>query len=118
MNKMMLVPLVGLLFAALAWFGVVLPASFTQEAVIACVMLIIAAVTAWTRFMADDAMLAAKHWWQSRVLLTQFATAGFSVLALFGVALKIPVEGVVEAVMLISTFASAIWLRKPQAYIK
>jgi cell shape-determining protein MreD len=116
MNRMMIIPLVGLLFAVMAKFGIVLPDSFTQDAVVTLVMLITATVTAFTRFMAGDLDQDVKHWFQSRVIITQIVTCLFAVLTLFGIGLQIvSVDGVVEVAMIASTLVTAFILRKPQA---
>lgn len=105
-NKLTIAPIVALAYAALAWFGVVLPPSMTQPAVVAAVMMSAAAVTAVLRFGHGDVLADAKAWYLSRVIWVQIIAAAFAALALFGVVPEISQQGALEAVMAVVAFLS------------
>lgn len=85
LNRGVIIHLVATLFALCAAFGVVLPSTFEQPAVVATLMLVIAAGTAIVRFGRPPFPGDAKAWWQSKTIWTSIIAALFAFLALFGI---------------------------------
>jgi len=98
-SKLTIAPIVGVLFAAAAFFHVGLPDTMTQPAVVAAVLLASAAITAVMRAMHGDPLADAKNWYQSKVLWTQVVAAIFAILALFGIVPAFGQQGAVEAAL-------------------
>lgn len=108
-TRLTIAPIVGVIFAALAYFKVGLPDTLTQPAVVAAVLLVSAAVTAIARFGHGDVLADAKAWYLSKVIWTQLIAAAFGMLALFGIVPAIGQEGAIEAVLAVAGVASWIF---------
>jgi len=83
-NKSMVAQLVGLLFAILAAFHVVLPTAIDQPAIVGIAALLLTAVTGVLRFGVGGNPADAKEWWQSRTIWTQIVAALFALAGILG----------------------------------
>lgn len=99
MNKMVLTSLAGVLFAALAFFHVGLPQSFTQEGFVAAATLVLAAVTTLLRFFHGDPVDGVKSWFQSKTVWAGIVGSVFAILALFGIVPGVDQTTVVTLIM-------------------
>ena len=120
LSRNVLTQIVGIFFALLAAFHVALPASIDQASVVAAGMLVMAAVSAVTRFdRAGDPESDAKAWWQSRTIWTAIVAAGVAtvviVAAIAGINLgAVEQEGIVAAIMIVVGVVN-VWLHRRSA---
>lgn len=118
MNTLTIPAIVALLFSLAAWFGIGLPPTMTQPAVVAAAMLVGNAWVIVARFNAGQLENGLKHFWESRLFWTNALGALVAILALFGVSIGLNVDGAVEGVMAIIAVISLALGRAPQAAIR
>ena len=121
LSRNVLTQIVGIVFALLAALHVALPAPIDQASVVAAGMLIMAAVSAVTRFgRAGDPESDAKAWWQSRTIWTAIVAAGVATAVIVAAIASINLgavdqEGIVAAIMIVVGVVN-VWLHRRSAH--